>query len=180
MDSYHMVGRPQGGKWHLATGKSGRRWLYDPEGSVVWVDGGEGSRGCGGSTIEFELVDGTSVEFKGPWCSNSDAFLVDCGIDVTSNHWTWGCIGTEYGYDENAGRSCIGNIIWFDPEPVKGKFDRIDLIAWKMQLENTERKLYSYWSSHGGSGMGGVSEPFRLRMARGEKHAMIIKEMFDL
>ncbi|QIG68877.1 hypothetical protein EVB71_025 [Rhizobium phage RHph_Y55] len=177
--NYHMVSADPSSadRWESVVGRSGHTWLYQPEGSVVWVEGGPGSQGCGGRTIPFVLTDGSTLELKGPWCSNSDAFFKDCGIDVRANHFTWGCIGTERLYDENTRRSGIGNILWFDPEPVKGFFDRVDLIAWKMHLENPDLKLQVYWESRGGSSLGPVHEPYRLRVARKEEAAMLLEEL---
>lgn len=161
MPSYHMVSAdpPKSSVWKKVVGKSGRLWLYQPEGSTVWVDGGEGSRGCGGRTLTFNLDDGSTVDLKGPWCSNSNACFKDTGIDVRSNHITWGCVGTERLWDGNTGRSGIGNIIWFDPEPTKGLFERVDLIAWELQKKYPDQKLQVYRESAGGSSLGSVSEP---------------------
>jgi hypothetical protein len=42
---------------------------------------GPGSfRGYGGSTLKFEMEDGTVKEVVGPWHSNSTAFFKDTGI----------------------------------------------------------------------------------------------------
>jgi hypothetical protein len=174
--SYHMVSADpkRSDVWKRATGKSGRIWLYQPEGSRVWVDGGKGSRGCGGRDIPFTLDDGSTVTLTGPWCSNADSFFADCGIDVRENFMTWGCIGLGRGYDAQTQRSYIDDLIWFDPEPVKGFFDRVDLLAWEMQQAEPERKLYMYWESAGGSSLGPVQEPYRVRLARKEPYAVAV------
>lgn len=166
--------------WKKVTGKSGRIWLYQPEGSRVWVDGGKGSQGCGGRTLTFTLDDGTTQDLIGPWCSNSDACFADTGIDVRKNHVTWGCVGTERLFDQNSGRSGIGNIIWRDEEPTKGLFERVELIAWKLQQENPDLTLQVYRESEGGSSLGPVSEPMILRRARKDPSMTILDELLNI
>lgn len=156
-------------KWKAAIGKTGRLWLYHPDRSSVWVQGGPDSRGCGGNTIDFELDDGLGmISLVGPWHSNSDAFFKDTCIDVRDKHITWGCVGTGMEYDSNSGENRITGILWFDEEPTQGLFERVGLHAWEMQQANPETSLYSYRESEGGSSFGIVFKPFSLRLRDGE------------
>lgn len=167
--NYAMVsGEPPAEEGHkIAVGKSGRIWLYTPDRSRVYVSGGKGSRGFGGSTVNFKLADGLgSIDLVGPWASNADAFFKDTSIDVRQNFVTWGCVGTGREYSSNTGETRITGVLWFDAEPVKGAFDRVDFVAWEMQ-EKSDVPLYCYSESEGGSSHGPVSMPYQMRIAKG-------------
>ena len=163
---YQMVSAQAEGmekEWHIALGKKHAIWLYHPERSGVWCSGGPGSRGCGGSTVPFKLAGGLgTISLVGPWHSNAGQFLEETGIDVRDQFVTWGCVGTERLYATNTGRSGIGNLIWFDKEPTKGKFQRVEFFAWELQQLYPGQKLYMYSESEGGSTLGQVSEPREL------------------
>lgn len=165
-----IAARSQPGKieWKIAVGKSGLIWLYNPEISSVWCSGGKGSRGCGGNALKFPLVDGMGeITLVGPRHSNADAFFKDTEIDIRSNFITWGCVGTGLEYDENTGRNKITGVVYFDDEPTKGLFHRFDLLAWEMQEQNPEVKLFSYCETEGGSSCGHVTMPYKIRVERG-------------
>lgn len=155
-------------EWKIALGKSGRIWLYSEGRSSVWVEGGKGSRGCGGSSVAFKLAGGVgSISLVGPWHSNADACFVDTGVDVRSNFMTWGCVGTGRSYDSNTGQSKVTGLVYFDKQPTKGLYERVDLIAWEMQEKDPDTKLYVYSESEGGSHCGPVTMPYKLRVERG-------------
>jgi len=157
-------------EWKIAVGKSGRIWLYHPDRSAVWVSGGPQSRGYGGSTVAFKLADGLGIiQLVGPWHSNSDSFFKDTGIDVREQHVTWGCIGTGRDYDTNTDSMRITGVLWFDSEPTKGLYERVDLLAWEMQQATPDRPLFLYTESEGGSHCGSVSKPLSLRIRDGEQ-----------
>lgn len=150
-------------EWHIALGKRHTIWLYHPERSGVWCSGGPGSRGCGGSTVPFLLAGGLgTISLVGPWCSNAGQFFQETGIDVRDQFVTWGCVGTERLYDSNTGRTGIGGLIWFDKEPTRGKFQRVNFKAWELQQLHPDQKLYMYSESEGGSSLGPVREPREL------------------
>jgi hypothetical protein len=140
----------------VATAANGTRWLYNDDlpnaGAFIYVEGGPNSQGFGGSTIPFKLVDGTTLELKGPWHSNSDALFKSTGIDLRERHVTWGCIGTERDYTNS--RSTIRGLLYFDPEGgLEGPFNRIETMANAMAKER-DVKLCYFSGSHGGSSCG--------------------------
>ena len=72
-------------------GKGGRIWLVgvtEPSNNI-YVDGCPGSQGFGGSTLTFKMVDGSEVQLKGPWHSNSEALFYETGVDVRGLHKTF-------------------------------------------------------------------------------------------
>jgi hypothetical protein len=140
-------------KYHKHIGKSGKIWLVSNElacAENIYVDGGAGSRGFAGRTMTFELVDGSTVNLIGPWCSNTEALFVDTGIDVRDKFYTWGCIGTS-----RSGNG-ISNLIYFDTDPVLGTFNRIETLA-KQLSEERQQCLYYYSQTRGGSTLGPVN-----------------------
>lgn len=176
--SYGMIsaqGIANSNEWKIAIGKSGHIWLYHPERSMVWVSGGKGSEGCGGSTVDFPLADGLGkISLVGPWNSNADECFRETGIDVRGNFITWGCVGTGRDYDANTGTQRITGLLYFDAAPKKGTYDRIGHLAWDMQEAAPDQKLYYYMESAGGSSHGPVSMPYELRVARGLQKAVRI------
>ena len=164
--SYSGQGKAESGEYDMVIGKSGRTWLYHPEESSCYVSGEKGSRGFGGSTLRFKLRTGGTIDLTGPWASNADALFKDTGVDVRNNFITWGCVGTGRNYDANSGLTKLTGVKWFDAEPTKGDYDRIDYIAWEMQKASDE-PLYYYRESEGGSSHGPVSMPYKMRVEKG-------------
>lgn len=144
--------------YKLVAGKSGRRWLYNDEnfnaGANIYVEGRAGSQGFGGRTICFPLIDGGHVALRGPWASNTHSFFTDTGIDLRSRHATWGCIGRRR--ERHNDRTAICDLIYFDPKPVEGEFDRVEKLARSMSDQRGEL-LYFYSMSHDGSSCGPVN-----------------------
>jgi len=137
-------------QWELAVGKWGRVWLYDPEGADCYVSSEPGNRGFGGSAITFPLKQGGgTITLPGPWHSNTHALFTDTGVDRRDQHMTWGCIGTGLEYDGNLGRERLTGIVWFDAEPTRGTFDRVYLLAAKMQAERGVPLFYMRVSAGG-------------------------------
>jgi len=144
--------------YKLAVGKSGRRWLYNDEnfnaGANIYVEGGKGSQGFAGREISFPLLDGTNLALVGPWASNSDSLFKDTGIDLRRRHATWGCIGRRREHHNE--RTAICDLVFFDPEPIEGAFDRVERLAEALSNERDEL-LYYYSMSYGGSSCGPVN-----------------------
>lgn len=128
----------------LVRGKSGRCWLYDPDGADCYVEGGPDSGGFGGRVITFTLLDGTQVQWKGPWHSNTNALFLDTGVDLRNKHLTWGCVGL--GRKGNT----ITDVIWFDDRPTMGAFDRVESKARELAAERN-CPVFVYMQSQGGS-----------------------------
>lgn len=123
-------------EWELVIGKSGTYWLYDPEGSDCYCSSAPGYRGFGGSPVTFPRKEGLSTILLGPWHSNTHALFADTGIDRRDQHLTWGCVGTGRDFDGNLGRDRLTGIVWFDPEPTRGEFERV----WRHAVE-LEREI---------------------------------------
>lgn len=148
---------------HMVTGKSGKRWLYadeDNAASFIYVEGGVGSDGFGGSTLTFQLVDGSEVKLKGPWHSNSRALLADTGIDLRNSHRTFVVIGEGRSYESNpnnlySSKTVIENVFYKDDEPIIGSFDRGRQMAQEIADEKGIR-VFCYSRTNGGSSCGPV------------------------
>ena len=146
------VSRP----FKLHTARTGLRYLYNDDlpdaGAHIYVEGGPRSQGFGGAIIPFRLVDGTILELRGPWHSNSDALFSATGVDLRSCHVSWGCIGT--GRDHKGMASIITNLLHFDPPGgIEGTFSRIEHLANSMALAHGTELAY-YSESRGGSQCG--------------------------
>lgn len=141
-------------KFKVVMGNQGRRWLYNDEipgcGAWVYCEGGPGSKGFGGSTITFQLLEGGELSLKGPWHGNPDSMFRETGIDLRKRHITYGVIGENREYARDAGGWAITNVLYFDTEPQEGDFSRIEQLANEFaMLLGKEVAFYS--ETHGGS-----------------------------
>lgn len=156
-DYYQMIPgqeEAQSNTYKIALGKTGKIWLYST-GDNIYAQGGPKSDGFGGATLEFKLANGCdSIKLKGPWHTNSESFYRDTGIDIRDQHLTIGVIGR--GRSHNNGRSVIDDIIWFDPEPIYGLYNRVQDLATKLSDERGEC-LYYHMQSKGGGSCGPVN-----------------------
>lgn len=160
--------------YKLIIGKSGRRWLYNDEkfnaAANIYVEGARGSQGFGGRGIVFRLIEGGEICLAGPWCSNSDSFFKDTGIDLRNRHATWGCIGRRREHHNE--RTAVCDLIYFDTAPVEGDFSRVEKLAANLSDSRGEL-LYYYSMSNGGSSCGPVNwdkfKPAALAAAKGAK-----------
>lgn len=55
----------------MTHGNDGKRCLYPVNRAShgtekIWVDGGKGSKGCGGGMVKFPTLNAGTVEFEGP------------------------------------------------------------------------------------------------------------------
>ncbi len=137
-------------------GDNGRTWYVgDTEEAAnhVYVDTHDPrSRGFGGSTLEFKLVDGTIDRVKGPWHSNADALYEETGVDVRDKHFTFIVISRTRDYID--GKTIMVDVIYQDDVPMLGNFYRGHYVAQALmkKLGLTEVSLYS--QSQGGSSCG--------------------------
>ena len=130
------------------------QWCYADvpnAGDYVYVNGGKDSEGFGGRTLKFDLVDGGSIDFQGPWHSSSNALYKDTGVDLRDKHATWCCIGGGRTHDG------ITGVVWMDPDVVIGTFDRPDAEkkAHELALQNG-CVMFFYKETSGGSSSHGV------------------------
>jgi|SRR5215813_3051286 len=117
--------------------------------SYIYVEGGPGSDGFGGRTLAFTLTDGTVLQLKGPWHTNPHDLLANTGIDLRNKFMTWGCVGT--GREHSPMR--VTGLVYFDPEPTIGAFDRVEKLAERMAEQRIEQLAY-FSESQGGSSCG--------------------------
>jgi len=148
-----------------ATGKSGRTWVYPliaNAGDDIHVSadpvenkpGYIGFRGYGGSTLKFNIDDGSVLELKGPWHSNADALYDDTGVDLRDAHLTFVVIAKDRKWNENS--MCVFlDVLYKDDVPQIGSFDRGTLLAMKMSKE-LGIPLALFTESTGGSSNGFV------------------------
>ena len=124
-------GDAQSRKYHKYVGKSGRIWLVANQPNAadnIYVEGGEGSKGFGGSTLTFPLVEGGEVNLKGPWHTNSSALFQDTGIDIRDKYYVMVVIGKDVKYGKNY-ETIVHEVIHQDHEPVLGIFHRGDVLG---------------------------------------------------
>lgn len=120
------------------------------------------SRGFGGRTLKIRVVNHLDpdaadaiqeVDLQGPWSGNSAALFEQTGLDYTQMYLTWGCIGKKRSYQGNAGgasRTVIEDLVYFDDQPTRGPFNRIERLA--KQLSDEMGVPLAYWeTSYGGS-----------------------------
>jgi len=78
-------------KFKKYIGKSGRTWLVGISNdelhveilNKIYVSAHKGDAGgFDGSTLQFQLEDGSIISLKGPWHSNPTAFTEDTGIEL--------------------------------------------------------------------------------------------------
>lgn len=144
-------------------GKSGRYW-YIPTDDFVrasrvhveahpseLAEGYNGFKGYAGSTLSFKLCDGTIEKVKAPWHSNTSALFVDTGIDLSDQHYTIGVLSKNIERPkENPFNLIFKDVLYYDKEPVKGKFTRVENMA--QEFANTLKHRVEYYSiSEGGS-----------------------------
>lgn len=106
--------------YKLLIGKDGTRWVVacvENAADYVYCDGGKGSQGFGGRTLEFELEDGSKVAFEGPWQCDAAALLEATGYDVTDKKLVRGIIAEER-TDINNSTILCKKVHHYDVKPV--------------------------------------------------------------
>ena len=145
-------GSAESRRYYRYLGKSGRTWLVADQPNAaanIYVEGGPDSRGFGGSTLTFPLVDGSEIKLKGPWHANSDSLFADTGVDVRDRHYTFVVISRRRESGPHLETICV-DVLYKDNEPQLGSFHRGDELArqWAREI-NASVHLYS--DSEGGS-----------------------------
>lgn len=147
-------------------GKSGLRWLI-PSGvrnmaENIYVEGVPGSKGFGGRTIEFPMVDGTTLALKGPWKANSGDLLKDTGIDVRGTTYEFYVIGLKRGRIQESRDTPFGpreftldtieGVLYQDDAPMIARDRKVHP---KTLAENMAdlmgHSVMMYWDTRGGS-----------------------------
>jgi hypothetical protein len=141
-------------KYKLLIGKSGKRWVVSTDANAadhVYVDGGKGSDGFGGRTLTFELEDGTTVDFIGPWKTTADGLFNDTEYDVRNTRATKGIVAQqrELGKPFGAPDTYI-DVLHEDEDFVLGTYTRIDEIAQQFADELGVKIAYGLISEGGG------------------------------
>lgn len=137
-------------------GKSGNIWyisIIDKNiGDHIYVDTkNPNSNGFGGSTLSFQLDDGTIDRVKGPWHSGADSLFCDTGYDLRDKHLTQGIIAKSKEYTENYKNIVYSDILHYDENPVIGEFNRITKLAEKLSKEHKCTVFYAVKSNGGGN-----------------------------
>lgn len=108
-------------KYHMYKGKSGKRWLVgdvpDAE-NYVFMEGGPGSRGFGGRTLTFELVDGSTVEWTGPWKESARVLREDTGVDVRGTAPEYFVIALHRQYGRGSQVTRMIGVLYVDVVPM--------------------------------------------------------------
>lgn len=112
------------------------------------------SNGFGGSSLQFELEDGTIDTVQGPWHSNSASLLEDTGYDATHKYLTQGIIALDCEPHSNKnGVTLHKEILHRDEEPVLGDYHRIDIMAQEF-ANKLQKEVYCAVVSMGGGSSG--------------------------
>ena len=112
-------------------GKDGRTWLVGNTHNAadhIYADGGKGSEGFGGRTLEFDIDDGSTLSLIGPWKSNSDHLFAETGHDVRHLHLSMGIISLHQ-EPFNYHTGFYINVLHRDHGFEIGPFDRIEQLA---------------------------------------------------
>lgn len=152
-------------RYNKYVGKSGRIWLVaDQEDAAnnIYISaspeqlesGYRGFQGFGGSTLTFQLIDGSEIKLKGPWHSNSQALFEDTGIDVRDRHYTYVVISRDRKSGEHY-ESIMVDVLYRDEAPQLGSFHRGDELAreWAREIG---APVFCYSQSKGGSSCGQI------------------------
>lgn len=135
----------------------GKVWLYpvnseSPAEQVHFHDPlDKRSQGYGGSTLHFELEDGTTYAAAGPWHSAASSMFDATGIDIRNTHWTYGCVAKHREYKGHVAH--FKGVLHADEKPVLGSFDRLKLIA-QAHADRLKVPVACYSESKGGSSSG--------------------------
>lgn len=120
----------------------------------IYVDGGPGSRGFAGATLEFPLEDGTVIKLKGPWHTNADDLLKHTGVDIRDKHSTRVTIALET--NQGWPTTIVKEILYDDKEFVEGFFDRGTNMA-KEFVRKLGKPVFYHVETGGGAHSGWMS-----------------------
>jgi len=118
-----LVTRPeiQNKLFNSVVGKNGKTYFYNGNPTSVWVDGDH--EGSGGRTISYEMMDGDTVDLKGPWNTNAKDLLEQTGIDLTKMSYSFGLVFStrQEALDFQEGQHIMP--LWSDESWTLGNFD---------------------------------------------------------
>lgn len=140
--------------YNLVVGKSGKRWLYTDYADNIYVEGVPNSRGFGGRTLTFELINGSEIKLTGPWHTNAETLYRDTSVDLRDKHLTFIVVALER--VRVWPKIILKDVIYKDEKPLLGLFNRGDIIAKKLAIE-LNKTVFVYRQSKGGSSCGPVT-----------------------
>lgn len=152
---FSASGDAAGRKYKLCVAPiTGRRWVVADQVAAaenIYADGGKGSRGMGGRTLTFELIDGRKVDFIGPWKATAEALLEETGVDVRDTYYTRGICSFELERGKPYGTpDTYIEVLHYDDIPVLGAYDRVEKIAKDLCAQHNRTIYYAYVSKGGG------------------------------
>jgi hypothetical protein len=142
-------------KYKKIVGKTGVWYvsIQENEGDNIYYskNNGKYSDGFGGSTLSFELEDGTVDHVQGPWHSNSGGLLLDTGYDATHKHLTRGIVALDLlPVKGDFWKTQHEQVLHFDEEPVIGDYSRIEIMAQDFANKLGKPVYYAVVSTGGG------------------------------
>ncbi len=154
-------GDAEGRVYKLLQGKSGKRWVVAVQENAadnVYQDGGPGSDGMAGRTLTFQLEDGSSVDFIGPWKTTAGALFADTGHDVRGTTLVQGILAFSM---ERAKKweapDIYRDVIHYDETAVVVAYGSHKDIA-QAKANETGREVFFAYVSKGG-GAAGAAKP---------------------
>jgi hypothetical protein len=139
-------------------GKSGKAWFYKPgkfAATAIYVDGGKGSQGFGGQTLQFKLEDGTTFDSAGPWMTTAENMLADTGVDLRDQQATRVIISRKVHYPKNiyAFMPDMIDVVYYEEQFVEGRFERAKEKVREI-VKETGESLHYFIESFGGAQCG--------------------------
>jgi hypothetical protein len=132
------------GVWYIAIQPNEGDNIYFARNNKKYSDG------FAGSTLDFELEDGSIDHVQGPWHSNSRSLLADTGYDTTHKHITRGIIALDAEPIPGKYMSTRHeDVLYYDEEPVVGDFERITILA-RDFANKLGKSVYAAQISNGG------------------------------
>jgi len=117
--------------------------------------GYQGFRGFGGSTLSFQLKNGSVEKMQGPWYSDSNALKDDTGMDLTHHHLTYVIVAEKRTYENYS--TVLHGILYQDDKPMVGEFGRGKAIG-QMYAKKLGCKVVVYSETFGGSSCSPVQQ----------------------
>lgn len=137
-------------------GKNGRTYLVPIgkfAGDNVHVSGGENSQGYAGRTLAFQLEDGSAINLKDPWHTNSGDLFEQTGYDVRDKHKAKVFIAENCEYIKGEYKPTLSDILHEDLDFQEGFFNRGTDLA-KTFADSLNKPVYYYVLTGGGSHSG--------------------------
>lgn len=138
------------------TGKTGRTWLVPVgkfAGDNIHVSGDKNSQGYAGTTLKFNLEDGSTLELQGPWHGNPSDLFKDTGYDIRNKHATKVIIADTVEYEQGEWKPILSGILYEDEDFQESVFNRGTDLA-KTFANKLNKPVYYYVETGGGSHAG--------------------------